>query len=141
MLLLQCKEGAQGLLRKLFGLRAFWPGLAFCKNVLPRILCRTRAQSVLASGSQERAPGIWHRRCPVCFTQQSCRHRWPGGNNRSSLPPRKSFDTSSTESRSSSKRACPLCRNLRRRSLSTRKTSILRFKICSRADELGPTKT
>ena len=34
-----------------------------------------------------------------------------------------------------------LCRNLRRRSLSTRKTSILQFKICSRADELGRIKT
>ena len=51
MLLLQRKEGAQGLHRKLRGPRAFALGLAVRKNVLSRTLCRTRARNVLASGS------------------------------------------------------------------------------------------
>jgi hypothetical protein len=73
MLLLQRKEGAQVLYRKLLGSRAFSLGLAFRKNVLSRTLCRTRARNVLASGSPEREPGIWHRKCPACFTAPSCR--------------------------------------------------------------------
>jgi hypothetical protein len=73
--------------------------------------------------------------------QAAGRPHWPGGNSLSTLSPRKWFATSSRESKWSSKRVCPFRRNLRRRSLSTRKTSILQFKICSRADELGCIKT
>jgi hypothetical protein len=76
MLLLHQKEAVQGLLRKLLGLRAFSLGLVFRKNVLSRTLCRTRARNVLASGSPEREPGIWHRRCPPCFTPPSYSPRW-----------------------------------------------------------------
>jgi hypothetical protein len=49
---------------KLQGPRALQLGLVF-RTVLPRILCRTRAPIVIASGSQEREPGICHRRCQV----------------------------------------------------------------------------
>ena len=115
-------------------------GLAF-RNVRPRPLGRTRAPSVLASGSREREPGIWHRRYQVFSTHASCRPALRGGKCRNTSPPRKCSDGSSMESKWSSKRVFPLRRNLRRRNSSIRKTWILPSRICSRADASGRIKT
>jgi hypothetical protein len=62
-------------------------GLAF-RNVLPRPLGRTRAPSVLASGSQEREPGICHRRYQVFSTHANYRSALCGGKCHNTSPPR-----------------------------------------------------
>ncbi len=74
------------MLRKFQGSRALQLGLAF-RTVLPRILRRTRAPSVLASGSQEREPGIWHRKCQVFSTPASFSPALLGGKCLTTSPP------------------------------------------------------
>jgi hypothetical protein len=133
MLLLSRTEGGYNLHRKL-------QGLAF-RNVRPRPLGRTRAPSVLASGSREREPGIWHHRYQGFSTHASCRPALSGGKCRNTSPRRECSDGSSMESRWSSKRVFPLRRNLRRRNSSIHKMWILTSRIFSRTDASGGIKT
>jgi hypothetical protein len=61
------------LSRKLQGPRARRFGHAF-RIVFPKIHCRTRAPSVLTSGSQVREPGISHHRCQDSSTRKVAGH-------------------------------------------------------------------
>jgi hypothetical protein len=125
---------------KLQGPRACQLSLAF-RNVCPRLLGRTRVPSVLASGSRETEPGIWHHRCQVFSTHARCSPALRGGKCLNTSPPRKCSVGSIMESSSwSSKRVFPLRRNLRRRNSSILKMWILPSRIFSRSDTSGRIK-
>jgi hypothetical protein len=96
---------------------------------------------VLASGSREREPGICHHRCQVFSTHATCRPVLCGGKCLNTSLPRKCYDGSIMESRWSSQRVFPLCRNLRRRNSSIGKMWILPSRIFSRTDVSGCIKT